>query len=175
LALVVARRVGLYSVGQPVVATGLKARLGSVVEEWREGTMTLRSLLAAFFSRGIVILVFWLITILTTVQVMYRSSFTVGISALVACALCYWGAAAFMGSLLERREKKYRPFDLVGIGALSLVIIAAGAALMIWSGFRMRLYGVEVEGVVWALLGALSAVVVVRKEDVFKGDWTIRH
>jgi hypothetical protein len=34
---------------------------------------------------------------------------------------------------------------------------------------------VEVDGVVWALLGAVSAVVVVRKEDALKGDWTTRH
>jgi len=69
--------------------------------------MTLRSLIAAFFSRGSIVLVFWLITIITCVRVMYKSSFVVGASALVACALCYWGASAFMGSLLARREKSY--------------------------------------------------------------------
>jgi len=46
---------------------------------------------------------------------------------------------------------------------------------MIWSGFWMRLFDIEVYGVVWALLGALSAVVVVRKEDALKGDWTQRY
>lgn len=137
--------------------------------------MTLRSLLGAFFSRGIIILVFWLITIITTIEVMYRSSLTVGVSALVACALCYWGASAFMGSLLARREKGYRAFDLAGIGGLALVLIVAGAALMFWSGFWMRLFDVEVNGVIWALLGALSAVIVVRKDDALKGDWTVRH
>jgi hypothetical protein len=137
--------------------------------------MTLRSLIAAFFSRGIILLVFWLITIITCVQVMYKSSFVVGASALVACVLCYWGASAFMGSLLARREKSYRAVDIAGIGALALALIAAGSALMIWSGFWMRLFDIEVYGVVWALLGALSAVVVVRKEDALKGDWTQRH
>jgi hypothetical protein len=135
----------------------------------------MKSLLAAFFSRGIIILVFWLITILTTVQVMYRSSFTVGISALAACALCYWGASGFMGSLLARREKNYRPLDLAAMGAIALVMITAGAALMYWSGFWMRLFDVEVDGVVWALLGAVSAIVVVRKDDALKGDWTTQH
>jgi hypothetical protein len=70
-----------------------------------------------------------------------------------------------MGSLIARREKTYRAFDLAAIGAIALAIIAAGSALMIWSGFWMRLFDVEVNGLVWALLGALSAVVVVRKED----------
>jgi hypothetical protein len=137
--------------------------------------MTLRSLVAAFFSRGIIILVFWLITVLTTVQAMYRSSFTVGASALVACALCYTGASGFMGSLLARQERNYRAFDLVAMGAIALVFIAAGSALMVWSGFWMRLFDVEVDGLVWALLGAAFAVVVVRDDDALSGDWTKRH
>jgi hypothetical protein len=46
---------------------------------------------------------------------------------------------------------------------------------MFWSGFWMRLFDVEVDGVVWALLGVVSAVVVVRKDDALKGDWTMRR
>ncbi len=129
----------------------------------------MRSLVAAFFSRGNIVLIFWLITIIVCVQTMYKSSFTVGASALVACALCYAGASGFMGSLIARREKKYRTSDLAGIGAVALVTIAAGSTLMIWSGFWMRLFDFEVDGLVWALLGALSAVVVVRKEDALGG------
>jgi hypothetical protein len=135
----------------------------------------MNALLVAIFSRGIIILVFWLITILTTVQAMYKSSFTVGIAARAACVLCYWGASGFMGSLLARREKNFGPLDLAGMGGIALVMIAAGAALMFWSGFWMRLFGVEIGGVVWALLGAVSAVAVVRKDDALKGDWTIRR
>lgn len=105
---------------------------------------------------------------------MYRSSSTVGTAALVACVLCYWGAAGFMGSLLSRREKNFRPLDIVAMAAIALAVIAAGAALMFWSGFWMRLFDVEIDGVVWALLGAVSAVMVVRKDDELKGDWTMR-
>jgi hypothetical protein len=76
-----------------------------------------------------------------------------------------------MGSLIARREKRYRAIDLFGIGALSLIVIAVGLAIMIWSGFSMRLFGVEIGGVAWALAGGLSAVVVVRKEDAIRGDF----
>jgi hypothetical protein len=133
--------------------------------------MTLRSLIAAFFGRGNIMLVYWLITVITCVQVMYKSSIVVGVSAFVACALCYVGASGFMGSLLARREKEYRAIDLVGIGAVAVVTIAAGSALMIWSGFRMRLFDFELNGLVWALIGALSAVAVVRTEDALEGRW----
>jgi drug/metabolite transporter (DMT)-like permease len=96
---------------------------------------------------------------------MFKSSAMVGASALVGCAICYAGASGFMGSLIARREKNYSTFDLVVMGIIALVIIAAGSALMIWSGFRMSLFDIEISGVAWALLGAVSAIVVVRKED----------
>ena len=35
-------------------------------------------------------------------------------------------------------------------------------------------FDVEVDGLVWALLGAASAVVVVRRKDALSGDWTKR-
>ena len=122
------------------------------------------ALFAALFSRRSVVLIFWLITIPVCIQAMYRSSFTVGASALAACALCYIGAYGFTGSLLARREKDDRAFDRVAIGAIALVVMAAGSGLMIWSGFWMPLFDVEIGGVVWALLGAISAVVM-RKAD----------
>jgi hypothetical protein len=131
----------------------------------------LRALLAAIFSRSIVILIFWTATIVVCVQVMLNESFVVGFAALVACALCYIAAAGSMGSLIARREKRYRRIDLFGIGAIGLIVIAAGLAIMIWSGFSMRLFGVEIGGVVWALTGAFSAIAVVRKEDAFRGDF----
>jgi hypothetical protein len=129
------------------------------------------ALVAAFFSRAIVVLAFWTMTILVCAQVMFTKSFVGGLAALVACALCYSGAAGFMGSLIARREKGYRQVDLVGIGTLGLLLIAAGSALMWWSGFSLRLFDVKIDGVTWALLGALSAVVVVRKEDALEGNY----
>lgn len=128
-----------------------------------------RALVAALFSRSSVALIYWLITILGCVQTMYKSSFTVGVSALAACALCYIGASGFMGLLLARREKgrekDYRTSDLAAAGAIALAVIAAGLALMMWSGFWLPLFDVEIGGVPWALLGAVSAAVVVRKAD----------
>jgi CHASE2 domain-containing sensor protein len=129
-------------------------------------TNFIRALFAALFSRSSVVLIFWLITIPVCIQTMYRSSFTVGASALAACALCYIGAYGFMGSLLARREKDDRAFDRVAIGAIALVVIAAGSVLMIWSGFWMPLFDVEIGGVVWALLGAISAVVVRKADEI---------
>jgi hypothetical protein len=123
------------------------------------------------YSQRFIILAFWTVTIVVTVQVMLKGAFVVGIAALVACALCYAAAAGFMGSLLARREKRYRTIDLFGIGAIGLLIIAAGSALMIWSGFSLRLYDVEISGLTWALLGAASAVVVVRIEDAVRGTF----
>jgi hypothetical protein len=131
----------------------------------------IRALFAAAFSRTIFILAFWTLTIIACFQTMFRGWLVIGFAALVACALCYVAAAGFMGSLLARRVKRYRTFDLFGIGGLGLIILAAGSALMVWSGFSMHVFDVEISGVTWALLGAASAVVVVRKEDAIRGDF----
>jgi hypothetical protein len=99
-----------------------------------------RALFAAVFSRAIIILIYWTLTIVVCIQTMLTSSLVVGLAALVACALCYWGAAAFMGSFIARREHGYRGTDLVGIGSLALILIVAGSALMAWSGFSLRAF-----------------------------------
>jgi hypothetical protein len=125
----------------------------------------IKALLAVLSSRAIIVLIFWTMTILVCAQAMFRTSFIVGSASLAACVLCYAGAAGVMGSLIARREKGYRVIDLFGIGALGLLLIVAGSLLMKWSGFFVRAFDVEIGGVTWALLGALSAVVVVRKQD----------
>jgi hypothetical protein len=125
-----------------------------------------RALFGVVFSRASIVLIFWLVTIITTAKVMLRTSFVTGFAALVACALCYVGAAGFMGNLIERRQKGYRAVDLLVLGTIWLLVIVAGQLLMIWSGFWIRIYDVEMSGGIWALLGAVSAVVVVRMRDV---------
>jgi hypothetical protein len=138
---------------------------------WFDYAFVVGILFAGFFSRGILVLAFWTITIIVCAQMMFKSSFVVGFAALVACVLCYWGAAAFMGSLLERCERRYRPVDLARIGALASLLIVAGSALMWWSGFSLHLFDVPIGGVTWALFGAASAVVVVRIEDALEGNY----
>jgi len=120
--------------------------------------------------RGFAIFVFWIITLVVCVQVAFTSSVTVGVAAFVASALCYWGAAAFAGALIARRAYGHRPLDLFGIGALALLLIGVGIALMAWSGFWISLFNVRIGGVAWALIGAFSALFVVRLQDAVAGN-----
>ena len=94
-----------------------------------------------FFSRATIILTYWLITFSICIQVMIKGSLLMGASALVACALCYWGAAAYIDTLLARRE--------TAIGVLAVILIMAGQALMIWSGFMVHLFDIEIGGAFW--------------------------
>lgn len=55
------------------------------------------ALFAALFNRAVVVLVFWTITVITCAPVMYEESLFVGFAALIACAMCYSGAAGFLG------------------------------------------------------------------------------
>jgi drug/metabolite transporter (DMT)-like permease len=131
-------------------------------------------LLRAIFSRRLIVFVYWTITLIVTVQMMLQLSFVVGAAALVACALCFASVSTVVGSVLARRQKKYRATDLIGIGAIGLVLLVAGLALMIWSQFYLLFYGVEISGLEWALLAAAVGAVVVRRQDAVNGraTWT---
>jgi len=114
--------------------------------------------------RGLLTLAYCLISILTASQVMFGSSLSVGISALAASALGFFGTATFFGSFLARREKKYRALDLAGIGAIALVLIAAAFGLMLWSGFSLSLNGVLIPGPYWVVVGMVAALLVTTKQ-----------
>ena len=132
-------------------------------------------LLAAFADMRLsvfLLLAYIVVTILACINTAANYSVTLAAIGFAASALCYCGGSAFMGSLLARREKSYRAFDLVGIGALAFLLIAIGVALMVWSGFRMRIGGFQVGGVEWALLGVFVTIFVVKKEDALNGDYT---
>ena len=113
----------------------------------------------------VLILVYVLVTVVTTAQVMFGSSIVVGAAALVASALCFFGTATFVGSFLARHEKKYSGKDLIGIGAIATALVTAGFWLMNWSGFEMKLFDIAVEGDYWALVGIVTGLVVTRKKD----------
>lgn len=117
------------------------------------------------FSRTNLILIYFTVTVITCVQAIFKSSFAVGGAALAACALCFFAMATFIASVLARREKGYSAVDLIGIGAIATALTAVGLALMVWSEFRIIIYGVNIQGTYWALLGIFTAHVVARKKD----------
>lgn len=116
------------------------------------------------FDRQWISFIYFLITLLTSVQAIFKSSFAVGATALVASALCYFSVATFVGSVRARRDKKYNLKELTGIAAIALVLFAAGIALMAWSGFWLGLFGVPLKGTIWCFVGLLVAVFTTKRE-----------
>jgi len=110
--------------------------------------------------------IYFVLTLLTCGQAMFRASFFVGASALVGFALCFFSTATFVGSYLARREHKYTQKQLAGIGAIALVLCACGIALVLWSGFWIALSGgTTITGLEWAVAGIVIAVLTTRKKD----------
>ncbi len=116
------------------------------------------------FDRWWIAQIYIVLTLITCVQAMFNSSFSVGGAALVACALSYFGTAGFVGSFLARREKKSTTPELLGIATIAVVLAAAGIALISWSGFRVGLFGVTINGPLWALTGVAVALVTTKKK-----------
>jgi hypothetical protein len=114
--------------------------------------------------RGLLTLAYCLISILTAGQVIFRSSVSVGVSALVASALGFFGTATFFGSFLARREKKSSALELTGIGAIAVGLVIAAFGLMLWSGFSLSLDGVLVPGSYWVAVGMVAALLVTTKQ-----------
>jgi hypothetical protein len=119
----------------------------------------------AIFSRVNLILIYFTVTITTCVQAIFKSSLAVGGAALVACALCFFAVATFIASLLARHEQGYGAVDLFGIGAIATALTATGLGLMAWSGFRIVIYDLSLQGTYWAVLGIVTACVTARKND----------
>jgi hypothetical protein len=115
--------------------------------------------------RGIVVLIFATITIISAVQIITRRSTAVGLSALAATTLIFVAASTFAGSYLARHEKKYRAFDLVGIGTIAALLMTGGFALAYWSGFEINTGFGIVDGFSWLTLTALASIFAVKKQD----------
>ena len=116
------------------------------------------------------IIAFWAVTLVACGEIAIRTSAMTGAIALIACFLCYWPAAGFAGCVISRRQKRFRPFDLVMFGVLDLLVIAVGVALMWWSQFSLSFFSLHITGVAWALLGTFFALVVVELRDWKSGN-----
>src|SRR5260221_9597881 len=78
------------------------------------------------FDRWWIAQIYIVLTLITCVQAMFNSSFSVGGAALVACALSYFGTAGFVGSFLARREKKSNTPGILGSAIIAGVFPAGG-------------------------------------------------
>ena len=108
--------------------------------------------------RELLALAYGFLTLIICVQAMLSTSFRIGAEALAACALNFSGMAILFVCFLVGREKGYRKVYLVGAGAIALLLVAAGFALMIQAGFRVSFYDGSVPGPVWLLLGSIAAL-----------------
>jgi hypothetical protein len=118
----------------------------------------------SIFDRQWISYIYFIITLIICGQASFKDSFTVGAAALLASALCYFATAGFAGSYRARHDKNYNLRDLGGIAAIAAVLAAGGVALMAWSGFRLGLFGVAIDGPVWAFIGIIVAAVTTKRE-----------
>lgn len=108
--------------------------------------------------RELLALGYGFLTLIVCGSAMLRSSFGIGAEALLACVLNFAGVAALAACFWAGREKGSRRMYLIGGAVIALVLVTAGFALMIRTGFRIYFYDASVPGVVWLLLGCLAAL-----------------
>jgi hypothetical protein len=108
--------------------------------------------------RELLALGYGFLTLIICANAMLGASFRVGAEALAACVLNFAGMAILSACFLLRREKEYRKVYLFGAAALALLLVAAGFALMVRTGFRVYFYDASIPGPVWLLVGSLAAL-----------------
>jgi hypothetical protein len=116
------------------------------------------------FDRRNLMVIYAFITIAVGIQVILNRSVGIGAEALIACAICLIASSTLLSCLLARHEQQYSTKDLGIIAVIAVSLTLVGLALMRWSGFRLTLYGVEISGIQWALLGSVVGLVTAKKE-----------
>jgi len=111
-----------------------------------------------------VAIVYFLDTVILGVHMMLAGAFIPATAAMAACALCFLGAADFVGAFRARHATNHTAKNLAAGGVLASVLIASGVILTIASGLSLHLFGVAVGGAYWALSGVVAATVATREE-----------
>jgi hypothetical protein len=116
------------------------------------------------FDRRNLMIVYAFITIGVCIQVILVRSVGIGVGALVSCALCLIASTTLVSCFLARHEQQYSAKDLGNTAVIAVSLTLVGLALMSWSGFRLTLYGVEISGIQWALVGSVVGLVAANRE-----------
>ncbi len=123
------------------------------------------AMLQAIFSRAILVLIYSILSLIAAISIMVKGSFVVGLAVLIACAFSFCGASTFVGSFLARKENAHKATDLIGIGSIAALLIAASFGLAYWTGFRVIFDDYVIDGFYWVRIGALTGCLIVRKQD----------
>jgi hypothetical protein len=116
------------------------------------------------FDRRNLMVIYAFITIAVGIQVILHRSIGIAVGALVACAICLIASATLGSCFLARHEQPYSAKDLGIIAVIAVSLTLVGLALMRWSGFRLFLYGIEISGIQWALVGSVVGLIAAKKE-----------
>jgi len=111
------------------------------------------------FNRGLLIIIYVMITIATGIQVILKGSVGIGAAALVGCGTCLIASITTVNRFLTRCERQYSAKDLSIIAAIAVSLTLIGLALMKWSGFGPILHNTHVSGIQWALVGSVVGVI----------------
>jgi len=122
------------------------------------------AIIGVIFSRQLLFVIYIVLTVIACGEIFFSGSFSASGAALLGSALCCFGTASFVCSWLARREENYCPGDLATISAIAGVLNAAGTALLVWSGFRFKVFDVVIKGTLWAVISMVVALIGTKKD-----------
>lgn len=92
--------------------------------------------------------IYMLMTVLMGISAAWKGAIYPGVAGIVGPALCWFAASGLKGSLVVGNIAQ----KLGGVGA-AILFVAAGLGIVYHSGYWVALYGYELSGITWCLVG----------------------
>src|SRR5680860_723876 len=92
--------------------------------------------------------IYGVLVVITGVAAMFKGAIWPGVTGLLGPAFCWWGGCGMYGSLAVGTTGQ----KIAGL-TLGIIFLLIGLGLLGWSGYRVFIYGVEIGGIVWGIVG----------------------
>jgi hypothetical protein len=98
--------------------------------------------------------IYSVLTITVGISAMWKGAVYPGIAGIIGATLCWFAASGLKGSLMVGTPAQKRHGVLA-----ATVFVAVGIGLVYHSGFWIGLFGVELSGVTWCVIGFAAGYV----------------
>jgi len=106
--------------------------------------------------------IYMVLTVLMGISALWKGAIYPGVAGIVGPTLCWFAASGLKGSLMVGTTVQ----RLGGLGAATL-FVAVGLGIVYHSGYWVTLYGYELSGVTWCVVGfALGWISTTRQHAV---------
>jgi hypothetical protein len=96
----------------------------------------------------VIIWLYGLLVLVTGIAAIFRGAWWPGAAGLIGPTLCWWAGSGIRGSFMVGTSGQK-----IGGLVAGAIFASVGLSLLYYSGYWVRLFSVELDGIAWGLLG----------------------